>query len=236
MPNVSVRADLVAAQQAAWRQVTSPGASYGGAERWAIAAVALAALDDAEPLAPWVSPTQAGRTSALLASAAGVVLPDAVVLPDVVVDATYRIARHAATLTEAWYREVLARGIDPVAYVELVGIVCVVAAVDGFYRAIGTQRPPLPAPTEGVPHGQHPQVEPATLNWVLVATPADQVASVVQGLSAAPAELENVKRLAAVQYIPFDEMGDLSWNRGTLSRGETELVAARLSSARECFF
>jgi hypothetical protein len=230
-PNVAVRPDLVAAQQAAWRQVTSPGASFSGAQRWAIAAVALAALDDTEPLAPWVSPTQAGRTPSLLASAAA-----GVVLPDVVVDATYRIARHAATLTDAWYRDVLARGIDPVAYVELVGVVCVVAAVDGFYRAIGMQRPPLPAPTDGVPHGQHPQVEPATLNWVLVAAPADQVASVVQGLSAAPAELDNVKRLAAVQYIPFDEMGDLSWNRGTLSRGETELVAARLSSARECFF
>jgi hypothetical protein len=59
---------------------------------------------------------------------------------------------------------------------------------------------------------------------------------VVQGLSAAPAEREIVQQLAAAQYIPFDEMSELGWSRGTLSRGEMELVAARLSRARECFY
>ena len=42
--------------------------------------------------------------------------------------------------------------------------------------------------------------------------------------------------LSGAQYIPVDEMGELAWSRGTLSRPEMELVAARLSSARECFF
>lgn len=228
MAELTIRPDLLEAQQSAWRQVTAPGASFTGGERAAIAVVALAALDDPDPLPPWVSPTQAGRTFPGI--------PEGVVLPDVVVDAAYRIARHASSLTESWYRDVLARGLDPIAYVELVGVLSAVAAVDGFYRAIGLPRPPLPAPLAGEPHRQHPAVEPATLNWVLVVPPADSVAAVVQGLSAAPAELDSVKRLAAVQYIPFDEMDDLSWNRGTLSRGETELVAARLSAARECFY
>jgi hypothetical protein len=43
-------------------------------------------------------------------------------------------------------------------------------------------------------------------------------------------------RLHAVQYIPMLEMGELGWNRGTLSRPEVELVASRLSAARECFY
>jgi hypothetical protein len=59
---------------------------------------------------------------------------------------------------------------------------------------------------------------------------------VVQGLSAVPAEFENLERLAAAQYIPMFEMDRLDWNRGTLSRPEMEAVAARLSRARECFF
>ena len=88
----------------------------------------------------------------------------------------------------------------------------------------------------GEPHGQHPHVEPATLNWVPVAVPADQMAAVVQGLSAAPAEWDNVARLHAAQYVPVDEMGELGWSRGTLSRSDMELVAARLSAARECFY
>ena len=221
----TLRPDLVAAQRAAWQSVTSPGASWSGAERAAIAATALAALDDAEPLAPWVSPTQARRA-----------LPGTELLPDVVVDAVYRIARHASSLTDAWYRTQIEQGIHPVAYVELVAVVSAVAAVDGFHRAAGLERPPLPPTTEGAPHGRHPEVEAATLNWVVVAAPADRAAAVVQGLSAAPDDFAVVRQLAAAQYIPFDEMGELGWSRGTLSRGEMELVAARLSTARECFY
>jgi hypothetical protein len=222
---VSLRPDLRAAQAEAWRHVVSPGASWSGAERAAIAQMALAALDDRDPLPPWTSPTQAGRA-----------MPATGILPDVVVDAVYRIARHAASLTEGWYRAQIERGIDPLAYVEIVGVVSAVAAVDGFFRAIGLPRPPLPPAVAGTPHGRHPEVEPATLNWVPVEAPADQVAAVVQGLSAAPDERALVMRLAAAQYIPFDEMGELGWSRGTLSRGDMELVAARLSAARECFY
>ncbi len=131
----------------------------------------------------------------------------------------YRIARHASTLTEDWYRSQIEAGIDPIAYVEMVGVVVAVAAVDGFYRAAGLERPPLPPPIDGASNGRHPPVESATLNWVPVAAPADRVAAVVQGLSAAPPEWDNVAQLSAAQYIPVDEMGELAWTRGTLSRG-----------------
>ena len=225
MAELRVREDLVAAQVDAWSHVTSPGSSWSGGERAAIAAVALAALDDTDPLPPWMAPTAAGRA-----------MPGREALPDVVIDAVYRIAVHAATLTDDWYRSVLDRDVDPVAYVEMVGIVVAVAAVDGFYRAVGLPRPALPTALAGAPSGDRPPVEPATLNWVLVATPADRTAAVVQGLSAAPAEWDNVARLHAAQYIPVDEMGELGWSRGTLTRPEMELVAARLSAARECFF
>jgi hypothetical protein len=151
-------------------------------------------------------------------------------------DAAYRIARHASSLTEGWYRAQIDAGIDPVAYVEMVGVIVAVAAVDGFFRSMGLERPALPEPDDRPGSGEHPPVEPATLNWVLVAAPADRSASVVQGLSAVPAEFENLERLAAAQYIPMFEMDRLDWNRGTLSRPEMEAVAARLSRARECFF
>lgn len=213
------------AQEAAWRHITSPGASWSADERVAIAEIALAALDDIDPLPPWVSPTAAGRER-----------PGDERLTEVTIDCVYRIARHASTLTDDWYQAQLDRGLDPIAYVEMVGVVVAVAAVDGFFRAAGLQRPPLPAAVIGEPSRQHPPVESATLNWVPVAVPADRTAAVVQGLSAAPEEWANVARLHAAQYIPVDEMGELGWNRGTLDRGEMELVAARLSAARECFY
>lgn len=221
----AIRPDLAAAQAEAWRRVTSPGASFTGVERAAIAQAALDALDDTDPLVPWVSPSQAGRPSGARD-----------VLPVAVSDAVYRISRHAPTLTVEWYRTQLDLGIDPLAYVEVAAVVAAVAAVDGFFRASGLERPPLPQPEPGKPHGRHPDVEPAALNWVLVAAPADQVAAVVQGLSAVPDDMDTVRLLAAAQYIPFDEMGELGWSRGTLSRGEMELCAARLSRARQCFY
>jgi hypothetical protein len=221
----AIRADLAAAQAAAWAHVTSAGSCWSGAQRAAIARAALAALDDPDPLQPWVTPSAAARP-----------LPGTEAVPAVVADAAYRIARHASSLTEGWYRAQIDAGIDPVAYVEMVGVIVAVAAVDGFFRSLGLERPALPEPDDRPGSGEHPPVEPATLNWVLVAAPADRSASVVQGLSAVPAEFENLERLAAAQYIPMFEMDRLDWNRGTLSRPEMEAVAARLSRARECFF
>ena len=218
-----IRDDLLDAQRTAWSRVTSPGSSWSGEERAAVALLALAALDDPDPAPPWVSPAARG-------------LPLPAVLPEAVCDVTYRLARHASTLTVEWYRNQLERGLAPIAYVELVGIVAVAAAVDGFYRAIGQPRPALPSTTAGSASGSHPPVEAAMLNWVPVAVPADRVAAVVQALSATPDDFEQVKVLAAAQYIPFDEMGDLAWNRGTLARSDMELVASRLSRARECFY
>jgi len=117
-----------------------------------------------------------------------------------------------------------------------VAIICAVAAVDGFYRSSGLPRPPLPATIDGEAHGRHPEVEPAMLNWVPVAGPADVKAAVVQGLTAAPDDCDNIWRLAAAQYIPADEMGEMRWSRGTLARSDMELIAARLSASRECFY
>jgi hypothetical protein len=42
--------------------------------------------------------------------------------------------------------------------------------------------------------------------------------------------------LAPAQYIADEEMVDLAWTRGTLSRPQIELVAARVAALRQCFF
>ena len=91
--------------------------------------------------------------------------------------------------------------------------------------------------TAGAPTGHiADRLEEPELNWVPVAAPADQVASVVQALSALPGEWANLWQLAAAQYMSSEQMADQRWNRGTLSRAQMELVAARISLVRECFF
>jgi hypothetical protein len=118
-------------------------------------------------------------------------------------------------------------------------IVSTVAAVAHFCRNIGISVPPLPAPTAGQPTGRRPErLAQARYNWVPVADPADQVAAVVQAYTAVPDEQRNTWRMADAQYMPEPEMVDPAWSRrpGGLSRAQMELVAARLTAMRDCFY
>ncbi len=204
--DVIVRADLAEAHRLAWEHLAAPGSWWTGAARLELAQTALAAIADAEPVAPWVGITSTDR------------LAPPQHAPAVAHDLADRLARHAATITADTYRAVTA-AIGELPYVELCAIVSTVAAVAHFCRNIGAPVPPLPPPRRGDPTGVVPGLlAPARYNWVPVAAPADEV--------------------AAVQYMPNDEMVHPDWQRrpGGLSRAQMELVAARLTLMRECFY
>jgi hypothetical protein len=222
---VEVRVDLLDAQLRAWDGLGRPGSWWTGMQRVEIASTALQAWCDPDPLPPWVRPsTLVDR------------LPHAATVPAVAHDAAYRLTRHAATLGRSWYDEVT-RSLDPLAYVELVGIVCTVAAVRSLRDTLGLVALPLPQVHPGEPTGARPpDVVPARMNWVPVAGPADAVAAVVQALSAVPGEFENLWRLADVQYMPEPEMVDPQWTRGALSRAQMELLATRVAQRRGCVY
>jgi hypothetical protein len=221
-----VRDDLVEAHRLAWEHIATPGSWWSGGERVELAGTALLAIADADPLAPWVGITSTGRLGSDL------------VAPCAAHDIAYRLARHAGTMTRDVYRAV-ASELGELPYVELCAIVSTVAAVAHFCRNIGVTMPPLPAPSGGRPTGLRPErlVQPR-FNWVPVAEPADQVAAVVQAYTAVPGEHRNTWRMADAQYMPQPEMIDPDWSRrpGGLSRAQMELVAARLTRLRDCFY
>jgi hypothetical protein len=222
---VEVRPDLVAAHRRAWDALGQPGTWWCGAQRVELAATALQALTAGEPLPPWTPPSSVPGC-----------LPSDPAAPAIAHDAIYRVAIHAATLTEPWYEAMVAELTD-VAYVELVAISCTVAAVVSFRRAAGLEPWELPAAEPGEPSHQLPEdLVPCGLNWVRVTAPPDAMAAVVQAFTSVPAENERLWMLAAAQYIPQLDMVDPKWNRGTLSRPQMELVAARISQLRECFY
>jgi hypothetical protein len=223
---VAVRDDLAEAHRLAWEHVAAPGSWWGGRQRVELAGTVLLAVADPDPLPPWVGVTASGRLDAEL------------VAPSVAHDIAYRLARHAATMTSAAYRAV-ANELGELPYVELCGIVSTVAAVAHFCRNIGIPVPPLPAPAAGRPSGIQPErLERAKYNWVPVAAPADEAAAVVQAYTAVPGEQHNTWRMADAQYMPNAEMVDPGWSRrpGGLSRAQMELVAARLTRLRDCFY
>ncbi len=209
-----VRDDLAEAHRLSLAHVASPGARLTAARRVQIGEVARDAYLAVAPSPPWVRP-----------------------FGDPVLDVAYRLARHAGTITEQWYEQIISEGMHPLEWVEIVGVVVATIPPVAFAHAVGLALPELPSPVAGKPTGREAaELAPARLNWVPVAAPADKVASVVQALSALPDEWDNLWRLAGAQYMSDRQMDDPLWNRGTLSRPQMELVAGRLSLIRECFF
>jgi hypothetical protein len=224
--SVIVRDDLAEAHRLAWEHLAAPGSWWSGAERVELADTALLAIADPDPLPPWVGVTSTARID-----------PD-LLAPKVAHDVAYRLARHAGTMTRDVY-DAAAAELGELPYVELCAIVSSVAAVAHFCRNIGVEVPPLPAPSSGRPTGEQPErLATPQFNWVPVAEPADEVAAVVQAYTAVPGEQANTWRLAAAQYMPNQEMVKPDWSRrpGGLSRAQMELVAARLTMARDCFY
>ena len=222
---MSVRSDLEAAQRDAWAAIGQAGPCWSGVQRHELATTALAALQGAPALPPWVAPSTVPGA-----------LPHQAQAPERAHDAVYRIAAHAGTLTVEWHADIVAE-VGPLAYVELVSLTCTVAAVWSFRRAAGLDTWALPAPVPGAPTRQVAAtiVQPM-LNWVPVAAPADLRAAVVQAFTALPSEHERIWSLADAQYIPDLEMVDPHWSRGPLSRPQMELVATRVAQLRQCFF
>lgn len=223
--NVDVRSDLADAHRQAWESLARPGTWWTGPQRLELAATAIAAMTDDSPLPPWTAPS----------TVEGFLGGD-LVAPAAAHDAMYRVATHAGTLTESWYADVC-NVLGELAYVEVVGIASTVAAVVAFRRAAGLEPWELPRPVDGEPSRiVPPDLVAAELNWVRVTSPADQTAAVVQAFTSVPAENDRLWMLAQAQYIPNLEMVDPHWTRGTLSRPQMELVAARVSQLRECFY
>lgn len=220
-----MRADLLEAQARAWASLGGPGSQWSAGQRRELAVTALRALLDDDPPPPW---TRASSIPGRL------VVEEA---PAAAHDAVHRVARHAGTLTRSWYDEQAAR-VGALAYVELVAIVCIVAAVESFRWSAGLEPWALPEARPGAATGRVAPdlvLSPRT-SWVPVAAPGDVRAAVVQAFSSLPDIDTTIWSLADVQYIPDLEMVDPLWTRGTLTRPQMELVATRVADVRECFY
>ncbi|MGE0140883.1 MAG: hypothetical protein AB7R77_24035 [Ilumatobacteraceae bacterium] len=146
-------------------------------------------------------------------------------------DAARCVAHDAAGITAAdvdWWES---DGLDREHYVEVVGIVSRVVAIDTYDRAVGRLQRALPAPLDGEPSGQ---VEPAAKRrsgWV----PAVGAIGPPTALSAVPAEALAQRELHTALYLSYEGMADLDATSG-LHRTQMELVAARVSLLNDCFF
>ena len=135
---MDIRSDLAEAQATAWREIGRPGTWWTGPERVAIAAEVRhapgCALCTARKLA--LSPNAVGGDHSAITD-----------LPAAAIEAVHRAATDSGRLGEGWYRGL---GLDDERYVELIGVLAVVVAVDTFRRAAGLALWPLPVAEAGI--------------------------------------------------------------------------------------
>lgn len=190
-----------------WRRLAEPGTWWTGAERVSIASVARAAYESGE------STEESG-------------------LPPAATEAAALLSHEPSAVTRERISDWESRGLGANHYVELIGIVGQVTAVDTFHRALELELEALPEAHAGEPSHELPKT-PATVTkaWVPMVGPP----TIPTSLSAVPAEMAALEALHGPMYLTYEEMGDPAVARG-LTRAQMELVASRTSAINECFF
>lgn len=187
-----------------WTRLAGPGTWFTGAERVAIAAEARAARADGE-------------------AGSGLAGP--------VVEAAQAVATDARHVRRDWVDDLAARGLAVEPYVEIVGIVARLSAVDTYVAGVGAAEEPLPGPATGEPSRERNGA--AEYRDAFVPTVgADQAPFM---LTAVPAEATAQMELHGPLYLTIEQMGDLEL-ADRLTRAEMELVAARVSYRNDCFY
>ena len=222
-----IRDDLGAAHGEIAARWARPGTWWTAVQRAEIVRHVRAArdhrTDDGDVLPPWMQPS----------SIDGLVDPEGP-LPAAAADAVWRITNHPGTLTEDWYTSIIDRGVDPLAYVELVGIVAQANCVDRFADALELPRIKLNEPADGPPGREG---APAAVKYHWVPTADLKMPNVIKALSAVPAENEALFILSDAQYVPMERVrGDVVSDRNSLTRPQIEVLAARTSKLNECFY
>jgi len=161
---IPIRDDLTKTHGELLEHLRAPGTWWTGAERVAIAAESRHALDCA---------LCRERKDALSPSSVKGEHDSLGALPEAVVDVIHRVRTDPARLSKSWFDGVMAAGVSEEAYVEVIGVVTLLAGIDYTARALGAPPPALPDPLPGEPSRHHPATARPGVAWVPMIDPAD---------------------------------------------------------------
>ena len=234
-----VRGDMIAAQQRAWARLAAPGEWWSGPVRVAIAEETRAAT---------ACELCRKRKAALSPYAVAGTHSAATDLPEVLVEVIHRIRTDPGRLTRRFYEEALAGGLTDAEYVETVGVMATVIAIDSFCDAMGLPRHKLPAPAPGEPRRRRPAGAKEGLAWVPTVAPEDLTeaeAGMYEGLSAVnihralslvPAEVVGFFDMDSVHYLPDAQLRDFANEYRALTHAQIEFLAGRVSAINRCVY
>lgn len=236
---VTVRQDLLDAIERAWQHLARPGTWWTGVERLQMVAETRMAAScplcrqRKAALSPY---TVSGDHHALSE------------LPDVVVEVVHRIATDAGRLTERWLQTCLDNGLTDSQYVEIVGLVATITALDTFAKALGEPPRTLPEPLPGPPTKRRPQRARKSIAWVPTVAPGDFLADedepysrfgavhIQQALSLVPESVSGFFDLDTALYLPQDAIRDFGNEYRAISHAQLEFIAAKASAFNGCYY
>jgi len=233
-----IRDDIRAILPRVWSRIGEPGTWLTGAQRVAIALEARHAA---------ACRLCAERKAALSPSAVDGVHDSLGGLPETWVDVIHRVISDPGRLARNWYRKVTDEGISERDYVELVGVVVTVVAVDTFCRGIDMAAPAIPEARPGEPTRETPDGLEHELAWVPTLDPnfdgplqrefyTGSAAHIRRALTSVPQTARDFWDMAYVLYLGGAEMRDFANEYRAITHAQIELVAGRVSSLNQCAY
>ena len=234
-----IRDDLATARERAWDRLAAPGTWWSAADRLAIA--------EETRNAPRCELCRR-RKQALSPYAMEGAHDGLGVLPETVVDVIHRIRTDSGRLRQAWVDEVIANGLEDTTYVEIIGVVSTVVALDTFDRALGLPRRPRPDAKPGAPSRHRPKGARKSIAWIATLADDDiaeddpdpypdlEPVNVHRAMSLVPEEGAGVFELDQALYLPQAAIRDLDHEYRALTHSQLELIASRVAVLNGCFY
>ena len=207
------------AHNRALNTIAAPGAWWSGTDRLAIVREARAASE--------CSLCQR-RARSLSATAISGEHDSDNDLPPAAVEAVHGIRNHSGRLTRRWFGDIIATGMRPEAYVELVAVVASAVVIDTYAQGVGLDLPDLPEARTGSPTSESSTEVVDAGAWVPIARQGS--ANILRSLALVPSALDLFFGAFGTSYYMAAK------TRFALARPQVELIAARVSAANECFY
>jgi hypothetical protein len=237
--DLPIRNDLLEAHERAWAAIARPGTWLTGKQRVAVTAEIRHAAGCAlcARIKAALSPNAVQGTHDTLGE-----------LRPAEVELVHRVVNDPGRLSESWSQSVLARGLSEGEYIEIVGLIAMVMVLDTCHRALGLGERALPAPVAGEPSRYRPAGAKQKAAWLPLVEPQDatdadgpmypspKAGYIYRGLSLVPQSLRDYWALANVHYMPGQYVYQFDKSIRAISRPQTEILAARVSSLHQCVY
>lgn len=158
-------------------------------------------------------------------------------LADNIVEVIHRLKTDSGRVTQSWFMSIIETGLSSEEYIEIVSMVATSIVIDSFAIALGTELLDPGAPVAGDPDKTTNEdvfdggawVPMLNLAQEMTETGLPSAPNIFRAMGLVPSAIEHFFGVMRSHYA----LADLDF---AISRSQTELIAARVSSLNQCFY